>query len=137
MAGTLRTIFFTIYQENDSILWFGNRGYGAYSLNTNQHKLDSLVPDKGINQTLNDIFSIIKDSNNAFWFGTSFGLVKHVSGRSDKIFNERNGFPNNTIHGILSDERNNLWLSTNRGIIKFNIEQDNFQTYSNLSLIHI
>lgn len=129
--------FFTIYQENDSILWFGNRGYGAYSLNTNQHKLDTLVPDKGINQTLNDIFSIIKDSNNAFWFGTSFGLVKHVSGRSDKIFNERNGFSNNTIHGILADARNNLWLSTNRGIIKFNIEQDNFQTYSNLNGLQI
>lgn len=25
--------FFTSYQENDSILWFGNRGCGAYRMN--------------------------------------------------------------------------------------------------------
>lgn len=129
--------FFTVYQENDSVLWFGNRGYGAFKLNVNQEKLDTILPDKGINQTLNDIFSIIKDSNNTFWFGTSFGLVKHTPGRSDKIFNERSGFPNNTVHGILADSQNNLWLSTNRGIIKFNLEQDNFQAYSNLNGLQI
>jgi len=132
-----QNFFFTIYQENDSTLWFGNRGYGAFRLNVNQEKMDTILPDKGINQTLNDIFSIIKDSNNTFWFGTSFGLVKHTPGRSDKIFNEGNGFPNNTVHGILADSRNNLWLSTNRGIVKFNLEQDNFQTYSNLNGLHV
>lgn len=132
-----QNFFFTIYQENDSTLWFGNRGYGAFRLNVNTEKIDTILPDKGINQTLNDIFSIIKDSNNTFWFGTSFGLVKHTPGRSDKIFNERNGFPNNTVHGILADSQNNLWLSTNRGIVKFNLEQDNFQVYSNLNGLQV
>ena len=29
--------FFTSYQENDSILWFGNRGCGAYRMNVEEH----------------------------------------------------------------------------------------------------
>ena len=33
--------FFTSFQENDSILWFGNRGYGAYHLNAKTGKLTS------------------------------------------------------------------------------------------------
>lgn len=129
--------FFTIYKEDESTLWFGNRGYGAFKLNTNTSEMDTIVFDKGVNQTLNDIFSIEKDSNGNFWFGTSFGVVKYAAYKRKKVFNERNGFPNNTIHGILSDNKKNLWFSTNRGIIKFNIEQDNFQTFSSLNGLQI
>lgn len=129
--------FFTIYKEDESTLWFGNRGYGAFKLQTNTSRLDTVLFDNGVNQTLNDIFSIEKDSNGNFWFGTSFGVVKYSPYKREKVFNERSGFPNNTIHGILSDNRNNLWFSTNRGIIKFNIEQDNFQAYSNLNGLQV
>lgn len=129
--------FFTIYKEDESTLWFGNRGRGAFKLDVNTSRLDTVIFDNGINQTLNDIFSIKKDSNGNFWFGTSFGVVKYSPYKRETVFNERNGFPNNTIHGILSDNQNNLWFSTNRGIIKFNIEQDNFQIYSHLNGLQI
>lgn len=40
--------FFTSFQESDSILWFGNRGYGAYRLNVETgemtpYKFDDVV----------------------------------------------------------------------------------------------
>lgn len=120
--------FFTAYKENDSIIWFGNRGYGAYRMNNNTHAVRAITfDDKGVSQTFNDIFSINK-TDEGYWFGTSFGLVRLYEGHK-QFFGETNGFPNNTIHGILKDHRQNLWLSTNQGVVKFNTVQNTIQTY--------
>lgn len=121
--------FFTSYQENDSIIWFGNRGYGAYRMNNNTHEVSTVIfDDSETNQTLNDIFAITK-TNEGYWFGTSYGLA-HLQEEEKMIYNETNGLPNNTIHGILADNNNNLWLSTNRGIVQLNTTQNTFRTYN-------
>lgn len=121
--------FFTTYKENDSIIWFGNRGYGAFRLNTITESIETFQFDKKYsNQTSNDIFAIVKNDE-GYWFGTSFGLIWQHSGK-EQVFNETSGFPNNTIHAILEDSNRNLWLSTNRGVVKFNITQKTFQTYN-------
>ncbi|MCC8035423.1 MAG: response regulator [Rikenellaceae bacterium] len=122
--------FFTIYPENDSIIWFGNRGYGAFRLNTRTEELTSVRLDRiNDNQTLNDIFSIAQDENGNFWFGTSYGLVRQGAEGDNLIFNEQNGLPNNTIHGILKDRRGDLWLSTNFGLVKFDPRSYTFLTF--------
>lgn len=120
--------FFTIYKEDDSTIWFGNRGYGLFKMNSTTDQYETFQFDKDYtNQTLNDIFSIAKNDK-GYWFGTSFGLIRLADGK-EQIYNESNGFPNNTIHGILEDDDNNLWLSTNQGIVKFNTIEKTFQTY--------
>lgn len=130
--------FFTVYKEDDSTLWFGNRGYGAFKIKTDDTSLTPIQLEGGKNnQTLNDIFSIIKDSDSNIWFGTSFGLVKYSPDGKEEIYNEKNGFPNSTIHGILLDLQGNLWLSTNRGIIKFDPKLENFQIYDNLNGLQV
>lgn len=120
--------FFTSCKENDSIVWFGNRGSGAYRLNTFTEKVDIYrFNESNTTQALNDVYSIyINDKG--YWFGTSYGLVRLFEGKK-QLFNESNGFPNNTIHGILEDNRDNLWLSTNQGMVKFNMDQQTFQVY--------
>lgn len=125
---TAYNYFFTIYKENESTIWFGNRGYGVFKVNTLTDQYETFQFDKDYtNQTLNDIFSIVKNDR-GYWFGTSFGLIRLADG-NEQIYNEANGFPNNTIHGILEDNENNLWLSTNQGIVKFNTIEKTFQTY--------
>lgn len=130
--------FFTIYKGEQSELWFGNRGYGAFCMQNNSMELDSLlVAEEGDSQTLNDVFSIIKDKDSNLWLGTSFGLVKYSSDGEKRVYNEKEGFPNNTIHGILQDSHGNLWLSTNRGIVKFDTRQETFQVYSDLNGLQV
>lgn len=124
--------FFHIYKENDSIIWFGNRGLGAFSYNTDNNKLLPYTPGKTKDEEsriINDIFSIYKDGDGNLWVGTSYGLVKNTSKGEKFIFNEVNGFPNNTIHGILPDSFTNLWLSTNQGIISFDRKTNDFHVY--------
>lgn len=124
--------FFSIYKDPDnSKIWFGNRGYGAYFVTPDENKLHNVNFDNlCTNQTVNDIYAIQRDSHNNIWFGTSFGLVKQSPDGISQLLNQRDGLPNNTVHTILSDADDNLWLSTNRGIVKFNTILNTFQTYN-------
>lgn len=120
--------FFTSYKENDSIIWFGNRGKGACRVNVETGKITSYRFDgEGNSRMQNDIFAIM-GSNGSYWFGTSFGLMRWTDGKY-QVFNNVNKLPNNTIHGILEDMHRNLWLSTNRGIVKLNIKDNTLKTY--------
>lgn len=121
--------FFTTYKENDSIVWFGNRGYGVYKINNNTNEVNVFSLDKnGKNQTMNDIFSILKNEK-GLWFGTSYGLARMYNNEKEQIFERVNESPKSTIHGILQDHYNNLWMSTNKGLIKFNMTENSYRTY--------
>lgn len=124
--------FFTIYNDStNSTLWFGNRGYGAFYLESENLQLNNEnFYNLCENQTINDIYAINSDSHNNLWFGTSYGLLKETVRGERKLFNEKDGLPNNTIHTILTDAKDNLWLSTNQGIVRFNIDKETFHLYN-------
>ncbi len=120
--------FFTSFKENDSIIWFGNRGYGAYRWNSLTDRFKSFHFNQTVkSQTINDIFAIHKNKE-GYWFGSSNGLIK-LNNKKYHVYNEVDGFPNNTIHGILEDSHANLWLSTNQGLVRFNTVRSTIQTY--------
>ena len=120
--------FFTSFQENDSILWFGNRGYGAYRLNVETEQLTPYRFDNVVNsQTANDIFAIYKNEK-GYWLGTSSGLL-HFDEDYSHYHDRADLFSNNTVHGILEDQQNNLWISTNQGLVRFNPKTNTGQTY--------
>lgn len=128
--------FFVSFQENDSIIWFGNRGYGACRMNAETEAMKPYRFDQGIrSHTVNDIFAILKNDE-GYWFGTSFGLTRFHQGNY-RVYNEVDGFPNNTIHGILEDRDHNLWLSTNQGLVKFNIHANTVQIYRQQNALEV
>jgi signal transduction histidine kinase/ligand-binding sensor domain-containing protein/AraC-like DNA-binding protein len=129
--------FFSSYRENDSILWFGNRGYGIQRLDLHTEIFRQILFQRKDVETINDILSIHKDKQGNLWFGTSFGITKLVQDPDNSIsyenYNEIEGLPNNTIHGILEDDHGNLWLSTNNGIVQFDVQTKNFRIYNQLN----
>lgn len=122
--------FFTIYSQNMSTLLFGNRGNGIIKIDPQSMKHEQISLGHEENQLLNDVFSITSDELGNIWCGTSSGLVKLSPDRKIDIYNESDGFPNNTIHGMLKDSRDNIWLSTNQGIVKFNTQSSTCQIYN-------
>lgn len=123
--------FFTSFQESDSILWFGNRGYGAYRMNVETGELNPYRFDDIVNsQTANDIFAIYKNVK-GYWLGTSSGLL-HFS-QENSQYKKADLFSNNTVHGILEDHQGNLWMSTNQGLIRFNPETSTGQAYNSVN----
>lgn len=120
--------FFTSFQENDSILWFGNRGYGAHRLNLETGKFTPYKFDNIVNsQMTNDIFAIYKNEN-GYWFATSSGLL-HFNQEDSQHHNKVELLSKNTAHGILEDQQNNIWISTNQGLVRFNPKTHTSQTY--------
>lgn len=121
--------FFTSYQESDSILWFGNRGYGAYRMNVHTGEMAPYRFDKMVNsRTVNDIFAIYKNDK-GYWLGTSSGML-HFNRDHSQLSREADLFSNNTVHGILEDRFGNLWMSTNQGMIRFNPSTRTGQSYN-------
>lgn len=128
--------FFTSFQENDSILWFGNRGYGAHRLNIETGKFTPYRFDNIVNsQTANDIFAIYKNEN-GYWFGTSSGLL-HSNLENSKYHDKIERLSQNTVHGILEDQQNNIWISTNQGLVRFNPQTHTGQTYDRRNELEI
>lgn len=122
--------FFTSFQENDSILWFGNRGYGAYRLNVQTEELTPFLFNDVVNsQTANDIFAIYKNTK-GYWLGTGSGLL-HLRQDDPQPHHKAELFSNNTVHGLLEDHQSNIWISTNQGLIRFNPDTRTGQTYNN------
>jgi signal transduction histidine kinase/DNA-binding response OmpR family regulator len=126
--------FFSALQENDSLLWFGNRGYGVQRLNFQTETFTPIRFYKKDIETINDILSVHKDRKGNLWFGTSFGITRLLQYDRDTViyenYNEIEGLPNNTIHGILEDNNGHLWLSTNNGMVQFDVETRKFRIYN-------
>lgn len=120
--------FFTHYFDNDHTLWFGNRGFGVFTLNEQEELVPHNLLKPYDSRTVNDVFAIIKEEN-ALWLGTGNGLIKQTP-KDETLFNSKNGFPQSSIHSMLLDDKKNLWLSTNKGIIRFDTTHDNFQIYN-------
>lgn len=124
--------FFSMYQENDSILWLGSRGNGVVRLNLKTLKYNNYLLHKKKTSPVNDIFCMHRDSQ-LIYLGTSSGLIEvQLMNRKLQTRNATREFhfPNNTIHGILSTSSNEpLWLSTNGGLIKYDYNNQNAEVY--------
>lgn len=122
---------YSIYPENDSILWIGMRGNGVIRMNTQTEAYKLISFDKNGIAPMSDILCIHQDRDKNIWLGSSYGLTKLnllPNGEYDyKNFNENEGLPNNTIHGIAEDTQGNLWLSSNTGIILFDPQKNTFR----------
>ena len=119
----VKKFFFALYEQNDSIMWFGNRGGGAvrYNTHTNTHQIAKF--DHNRSAIVNDIFTIHQTQDKSLWFGTSGGLIQ--------VARDTTLIPGitNTVHGILDDRKGDLWLSTNRGLVQYTPHTGNVVTY--------
>lgn len=115
-----KTLFFSIYPDNDSTIWFANRGGGAieYDILTDNYQIHASDSEKLI---YNDIFSIYRSQNGALWFASGGGVISQENTPIAGI--------QGAIHGILEDNNGNLWISTNRGLSKYNIASGNAVNY--------
>lgn len=124
--------FFTSYREDDSTLWFGNRGYGTYRLDTRTEQMNAFCFNNTVNsQTANDVFAIHKNGL-GYWLGTGSGLLHFRQAKDQKPDSiSAKLYTNGTVHSILEDNLGNLWISTNQGLIRLNPKEQTGQTYNN------
>ncbi len=108
-----KNLFFTLYPENDRIIWFGNRGGGAVRYDTTSGLSQVYELGRNSNPLYNDIFTLCRTHDGRMWFGTGSGVICGTD--EPRAIEGING----AVHGILEDNHGNLWVSTNRGLIKY------------------
>lgn len=124
-ANTDANAFFSIEQQNDSILWFGNRGMGAYRYNRLNRSLNIVdFASKG-KAVANDVFCIYtpEADRDTAYCATSAGLFK--------VFRTDNGIfefsevpvhdrhPVHSVHAVLDGGNSNMIASTNFGLTDY------------------
>ena len=115
--------FFSMCREDDSTIWFGNRGCGAVRYDIPSGKYDVLTFDDGDRSGANDVFDIHKSKDGRIWFGTSAGLIS--------LYRDRLSATGvvGTVHCILEDTEGRLYLSTNSGVSKYSPSSGNIVNY--------
>ncbi|KAA6326778.1 hypothetical protein EZS27_024161, partial [termite gut metagenome] len=125
---------FSLYPENDSIIWIGMRGNGVIRFNARTEDYKLITFDRNSLAPTNDILCIHQDKNKTFWFGSSYGIIRldvHPDGNYEyRNYNENDGLINNTIHGILEDSEGKLWLSSNKGLMLFDSIKESFRSFN-------
>ncbi|MEG2061832.1 MAG: helix-turn-helix domain-containing protein, partial [Alistipes sp.] len=124
--------FFSIYEESDSVLWFGNHGVGAVRYFPQQRRAERIHFDTRRGLAVNDVTAMTRSSNGVMWFGTGRGLVR--SGQRDSMDGSayhHDVLRNGVIHGLLTDSLDNIWISTNSGIVRYTPQTNSSMVYGN------
>ena len=107
---------FSMYAQNDSLIWFGSRGSGAACLNTRSNQIHICEFSTPKSKTYNDVYGMV--ATEKMHFATGCGLFTYdFAADSYKIVDE---IPQRAIHSVLEGDSGNIWLSTNYGIVCFN-----------------
>jgi signal transduction histidine kinase/ligand-binding sensor domain-containing protein/DNA-binding response OmpR family regulator len=115
-------------------IWIGTNGGGVniYDPETKHYTVlqrsNKTFPSDKIN-------TIHEDKNGVLWVGTNDeGLVsvdenhKHL-----RVYDERNGLPNNVILKIIEDRDGKIWVTTNKGISVLNKAKNSFTNYNSFN----
>ncbi|MEO6672647.1 MAG: two-component regulator propeller domain-containing protein [Ginsengibacter sp.] len=119
-------VIWQFIEEQPKYMWVCSwKGLYRFDRGTGKFKAFKNFPD-------NDIRTFYKDSKGNYWAGSfNKGLFQvDFDGKVIKVYNDKNGLPNNQIHAIVEDTHGNLWISTNLGISMFNPEKATFKNYS-------
>ena len=125
---------FSLYPQNDSIIWLGCRFSGIASLNTTDEAIHihEIPTDNG--PAANDVYGITLSDK--LKLATGCGLVTYDTVRDEFEFNKE--ITNRALHTVLRDNTGNLWMSGNYGIVCYNERNKQSVTYdyySGLSII--
>lgn len=127
--------FFAIFSDNDSIIWFGNRGNGLYRYNRTRHTASAIRFTQQNSLLNNDILAIGRiPGQPPLYIGTSMGLlaIDSPGQPTTKVTTINTGSHDavNTVHAIAADKDGVLWATTNYGLIQYVPQHKSVNTFS-------
>ncbi|MCF8266552.1 MAG: hypothetical protein K9I69_00630 [Ignavibacteriales bacterium] len=123
-----------IAQAGTKSYWVALLNHGLFHVNlsTEQNKRVELTDHRGRDYSRSRILSLFQEDTNTLWIGTwGDGLLSwEIPTGKLKVFDQKQGLPDNTIYAILQDRNNILWLSSNKGLIRFNPRDNSMVNYT-------
>ncbi len=106
----------TLNYDQDSTLWIGTIGDGAFKFNRQGFTHYTLAD--GLPST--NISAIVIDATKNIWFASSDSGISILDKQTGKFqkFTENNGLLNNSIYAMVPDHAGNIWIGTDKGLQK-------------------
>lgn len=122
-----------ITQGKTNNLWIcGGKGQLA-RLDITDRRLTFLTFNHNGSPVTDRLISVCEGANGLLWLaysGKGLFLADPKTQRILKVYNTRNGLPNDDVITILDDDRGNLWVSTINGLVRFDPIKEKFSTYT-------
>ena len=114
-----------IYQDKTGMIWLPTMGGGLDLFDPRTGKKTVSYkhnPDDPKSIGSDTVSHIFEDSTGTFWAGTYGGGLNRFNrkDRSFERFDQRSGFPTDSVTNILEDDNHNLWIGSKIGYIRFN-----------------
>lgn len=119
-----------IVQDQKGWIWFVTIGKGVFRLNPQTNKWVNYNTSHGNKSALpsNQLSSILLDSKQNLWFGTTNGLCRY-NYTNDSFDAYVLNIPCNSITSIIEDN-DYLWLTTTKGLVRYNTLNSNVQVFT-------
>jgi ligand-binding sensor domain-containing protein/class 3 adenylate cyclase len=121
-----------VYKDQNGRMWFATSSGGLNVFDESSQKIKPYSSNTVITSLTKDYITSIYQNGDVFWMGTfGSGLMKwDIKKKKGKLFNKKQGLPNDVIYAVLSDQSGKLWLSSNKGISCFDPLTLELQNYS-------
>lgn len=73
-----------------------------------------------------EVYDLVTDAQGKTWVGTHLGLVL-LDGNQSKLYQTKDGLPDNHCRQLMLDSHQRLWIGTSRGLASFN--NQHFSSY--------
>lgn len=124
----------SICQDKNESLWIAtyDGGLNKLDLETNKFKTYQYSKSDSTSISSNIILYVYYSRNNELWVGTLNAGINKYDDANDRFirYNTKNGLIDNYICGIGEDATGNLWISTAKGLSYFNLDKNEFTSYT-------
>lgn len=104
---------FSLIAAPDNTIWAGTWGGGVSRLSGN--KWTSFTTHEGMSGNI--VYSIARDANGVFWFGTDNGVTRY-DGKNWKHFGKKEGLLDSNVYTIAIAPDGVVWAGTKRGVTR-------------------
>lgn len=126
-----------IAEDQEGNLWIGTRREGLLKFDRQARRFTEFyfhILDDPHSLSVNDIWTILVDSRDRVWVGTSFGLnrLNRAAGQFVRYLNEparADSLSDNYVMSIFEDSNGDLWVGTTSGLNRLDESSATFRRY--------
>ena len=122
----------SIYEENDTIVWVGNRkGLSRLNLQNGETENYPFISENKLLLANNDIWDIHVDKMQNIWVGTNSGIYKFLKNKKNSKGNYVKFSPNVVrddlpVYDLNVNDENELWAATKNGVYVFDLNNEDY-----------
>ncbi|WP_299705122.1 two-component regulator propeller domain-containing protein [uncultured Pontibacter sp.] len=111
---------YVLHRDASGHIWLGTEK-GVFQYENGTVKATERLRESGFRE----VHTIAEDENGTLYFGGfNYGILAwHDEWTSPKVYNSRNGLPNEGIKSLYVDNTNHLWVGTSRGVLKVRLDE--------------